>query len=197
MKKIIALLTVLTLTVSLAAQGDNAEGTAEDSDKTAAMIERAEAELARGENDVANEPLNATIAADPESSLAHTRLGGALMLKQDYSGSIEQFQQAINLDNESAPAFIGLGMAYLHLKQPGPAKPAFRGQTASPGQAGRHRPPAATHREHRSGTASSLSREALTATPAPAGPCSELFPAPRPQRAFRRCGRSVYCPRDH
>jgi tetratricopeptide (TPR) repeat protein len=118
--------TVLTLTISLAAQGDNAGTTAAvGPDSATAKIEQAEAELSRGETDAAIETLNAVIAAAPASSLARTRLGGALMLKQNYTGAIEQFQQAISLNADNAPAFIGLGMAYLHLKQPGPAKAAL------------------------------------------------------------------------
>lgn len=117
--------TVLTLTAALAAQNGGAAEATEAEEKAASMIEKGEAELGRGETDAAISTLKAAVDIDPTSSLAHTRLGGALMLKQDYPGAIEQFQQAISLEDGNAPAFIGLGMAYLHLKQPGPAKAAL------------------------------------------------------------------------
>ncbi|MCF8015527.1 MAG: tetratricopeptide repeat protein, partial [Chromatiaceae bacterium] len=78
-----------------------------------------------GETQTAIATLNQAIAADPSSSLAYTRLGGAYLLSQDYSSAIDQFQRAISSDNQNAGAFIGLGMAYLHLKQAGPAKAAL------------------------------------------------------------------------
>lgn len=89
------------------------------------LIEQAEAQLERGETQTAIATLNQAIAADPSSSLAYTRLGGAYLLGQDYSSAIDQFQRAISSDNQNAGAFIGLGMAYLHLKQAGPAKAAL------------------------------------------------------------------------
>jgi cytochrome c-type biogenesis protein CcmH/NrfG len=46
-------------------------------------------------------------------------------LTQNYDRAIEQFQQAIGGDDQNAGAFIGLGVAYLHLKQAGPAKAAL------------------------------------------------------------------------
>jgi tetratricopeptide (TPR) repeat protein len=116
---------VLTLTAALAAQNGGATESTEIEEKAASMIKQGEAELGRGETDAAIITLKAAVDIDPKSSLAHTRLGGALMLKQDYTGAIEQFQQAISLEGDNAPAFIGLGMAYLHLKQPGPAKAAL------------------------------------------------------------------------
>jgi len=48
------------------------------------------------------------------SSLAQTRIGGALLLKQDYGLAIESFRQAILLDGANADAFVGMAMAYLH-----------------------------------------------------------------------------------
>jgi Tfp pilus assembly protein PilF len=90
-----------------------------------ALIAQAETQLERGETQTAIATLNQAIAADPSSSLAYTRLGGAYLLNQDYSSAIDQFQQAISHDNQNAGAFIGLGMAYLHLKQAGPAKAAL------------------------------------------------------------------------
>jgi Tfp pilus assembly protein PilF len=127
--------TLLTLSMALAMEQGIAESTAVRStsparatnpaDSVGALIEQAEAQLTRGETQAAIATLNDAIAADPSSSLAHTRLGGAYLLSQEYSSAIDQFQQAISSDNQNAGAFIGLGMAYLHLKQAGPAKAAL------------------------------------------------------------------------
>ncbi len=118
--------TVLTLTIALATEQGIAESTAASpEDNLSALIEQAETQLERGETQAAIATLNDAIAANPSSSLAHTRLGGAYLLSQDYGTAIEQFQQAISSDNQNAGAFIGLGMAYLHLKQAGPAKAAL------------------------------------------------------------------------
>ncbi|MGE5320001.1 MAG: tetratricopeptide repeat protein [Hyphomicrobiaceae bacterium] len=54
------------------------------------------------------------VAAEPRSSIAHTRLGGVLLLRQQHGESIGQFKTAIGLDPANADAFVGLGMAYLH-----------------------------------------------------------------------------------
>jgi tetratricopeptide (TPR) repeat protein len=141
--------TVITLTIALATEQGIAESTAAgtadsassaDTSTTEAsraaspsrpadgvdtLIEQAEAQLERGETQAAITTLTEAIAAHPSSSLAYTRLGGAYLLNQDYASAIEQFQEAISNDNQNAGAFIGLGMAYLHLKQTGPAKAAL------------------------------------------------------------------------
>ena len=127
--------TVLTLTIALAMEPGIAESTPASSTKPASavnpansvgvLIEQAEAQLERGETQTAIATLRQAIAADPSSSLAYTRLGGAYLLNQDYSSAIDQFQQAISSDTQNAGAFIGLGIAYLHLKQAGPAKAAL------------------------------------------------------------------------
>jgi tetratricopeptide (TPR) repeat protein len=63
----------------------------------------------------------------PGSAPVHTRLGGLLLLKQDYPAAIRSFQTAIGRDAEgSAGAFIGMGMAYLHLGQYVPARAALQ-----------------------------------------------------------------------
>jgi tetratricopeptide (TPR) repeat protein len=120
---------VLMLTVALAMESDIAESAestaAAPEDGIGTLIARAEAQLGRGETRAAIATLNEAVAADPSSSLAQTRLGGAYLLSQDYGNAIDQFQQAISNDDQNAGAFIGLGMAYLHLKRAGPAKAAL------------------------------------------------------------------------
>jgi Flp pilus assembly protein TadD len=62
----------------------------------------------------------------PDSARLHARVGGMLLLQQDYAAAIRRFQTAIGLDPESeAEAFIGLGIAYVHLGQYGPARAAL------------------------------------------------------------------------
>ncbi len=58
--------------------------------------------------------LEQAVAADPKSSLAYTRLGGAQLLHQDHASAIGSFRQAIMLDGNNADAFVGMAMAYLH-----------------------------------------------------------------------------------
>ncbi len=62
---------------------------------------------------------------DPESSEAFARLGGMQLMDQRYSNAVRSFQQAISLGDNSARPFIGMGMAYLHMGQLGPARAAL------------------------------------------------------------------------
>ena len=71
----------------------------------------------------------------PASYEAHARLGGMQLMDQRYADAIKSFQQAITHGDSGARAFIGMGMAYLHMGQFGPARGAFveaqsRGATA-------------------------------------------------------------------
>jgi Flp pilus assembly protein TadD len=61
----------------------------------------------------------------PDSNEAFARLGGMQLLDQRYSDAVKSFQQAITLGDEGARSFIGMGMAYLHIGQLGPARAAF------------------------------------------------------------------------
>lgn len=123
--RLIITATVVTLTVALWTEQGVADVGADSAKAADALIEQAQAQLERGETQTAIDTLHDAIEADPSSSLAQTRLGGAYLLSQDYSRAIEQFQQAISNDEQNAGAFIGLGLAYLHLKQAGPAKAAL------------------------------------------------------------------------
>jgi len=61
----------------------------------------------------------------PDSAEAFAHLGGMQLLDQRYRDAVQSFQQAISLGDQEARAFIGMGMAYLHLGQLGPARAAF------------------------------------------------------------------------
>lgn len=78
------------------------------------LVVQGESQLKTGQIDAAIETLRQAVATDPGSSLAHTRLGGALLLKQDYQPAIETFRKAIMLDGDNADAFVGMAIAYLH-----------------------------------------------------------------------------------
>lgn len=79
------------------------------------LIEQAFQQTEAGDLEAAQSLLEEAIKEAPSSSLAYTRLGGVLLLQQSYSSGIENFQQAIMLDQSNTQAFIGLAVAYLHL----------------------------------------------------------------------------------
>jgi hypothetical protein len=47
------------------------------------------------------------------------------LLDQRYSDAITSFQRAISLGEAGSRAFIGMGIAYIHIGQPGPARAAL------------------------------------------------------------------------
>ncbi len=62
---------------------------------------------------------------NPESAEAFAHLGGMQLLDQRYSEAVQSFQRAITLGDEGTRSFVGMGMAYLHMQQLGPARAAF------------------------------------------------------------------------
>ena len=62
---------------------------------------------------------------NPESAEAFAHLGGMQLLDQRYSEAVKSFQRAISLGDDGTRSFIGMGMAYLHMQQLGPARAAF------------------------------------------------------------------------
>lgn len=61
----------------------------------------------------------------PDSHEAHALLGGMQLLDQRYADAVKSFQRAISLGDAGTRSFIGMGMAYLHMGQLGPARAAF------------------------------------------------------------------------
>jgi len=61
----------------------------------------------------------------PDSYRAFAHLGGMQLLDQRYADAVKSFQQAITLGDEGTRSFVGMGMAYLHMGQLGPARAAF------------------------------------------------------------------------
>jgi tetratricopeptide (TPR) repeat protein len=86
------------------------------------LMEQGQQQLDAGELEQAEATFKEAVAQNPDSSLAHTRLGGVYLLRQDYKAGIDNFQRAIALDQDNADAFIGMALAYLHLGQYGLAR---------------------------------------------------------------------------
>jgi tetratricopeptide (TPR) repeat protein len=97
-------LLVLWLAVSTGAHAGDA----------AALIRDGQARLDAGDFDAGLALFRQAAEADPDSSLAYTRIGGALLIKQDNKGAIDAFRSAIAKDPEKADAFVGMALAYLH-----------------------------------------------------------------------------------
>lgn len=83
-------------------------------DDAAALIDQGQSKLESGEIDAGLVLFRQAAEQDPKSSLAQTRVGGALLLKQEYEPAIQAFRQAVMLDANNANAFIGMAMAHLH-----------------------------------------------------------------------------------
>ena len=121
--RLITALLLMILTVAIIA--DDATTAPADPISTDDLISKGEAQLQQGDLPSAIETLTAAVKREPGSSLARTRLGGAYLLDQQYTPAIDQFQQAISADADNAPAFIGMGIAYLHSGRFGLAKAAL------------------------------------------------------------------------
>ncbi len=94
---------------------------AEDDAKLATGQEKAAAGDVKGALSVYEE----LTRQNPDSAEAFARLGGMQLLDQRYSDAVKSFQRAITLGDEGTRSFVGMGMAYLHMQQLGPARAAF------------------------------------------------------------------------
>ena len=65
------------------------------------------------------------VQARPDLAEGHARLGGMQLMNQQYADAVHSFQRAVSLGDGSAAPFVGMGMAYLHMGQYGPARAAF------------------------------------------------------------------------
>ncbi len=102
------------LPLVLVCAGLIAPATALRADTPDELIVRGETQMQAQDIAGAIATLTRAIEMAPESSLAHTRLGGAYLLDQQYDAAIVQFQQAISADGNNANAFVGMAVAYLH-----------------------------------------------------------------------------------
>ena len=80
----------------------------------AALIAQGESSLKAGDTDAGLALFRQATEQDPKSVLAQTRVGGTLLLKQEWGPAIAAFLQASMLDGANADAFVGKAMAYLH-----------------------------------------------------------------------------------
>jgi Flp pilus assembly protein TadD len=91
-----------------------------------AGLEEADRLAQQGQIDQALALYRELSARQPEAATVHARVAGMLLLKQEYAAAVPRFQTAIGLGPEkNAEAFIGLGVAYLHLGRYGPARAAL------------------------------------------------------------------------
>ena len=108
MQRLLFIVLSLTLLASANALGSNS---------TDGLLELSYEQTKSGKLDDALSTLQQAVSKDPMSSLAHTRLGGVRVLRQEYSTGIKDFQRAIMLDQNNASAFVGMAVAYLHMGQ--------------------------------------------------------------------------------
>jgi Flp pilus assembly protein TadD len=93
--------------------------------QTEAAIAQGQEKAAAGDIKGALEVYLEMTRSHPDSYEAHALLGGMQLLDQHYSDAVKSFQRAISLGDEGARSFVGMGMAYLHMGQLGPARAAF------------------------------------------------------------------------
>lgn len=80
---------------------------------------------AAGDLTRARRGLDALVAQEPDNLEARMRLAGLHLSQGRYREGIGHYQEAIGLDPGNDRAFIGLGLAYLHAGQTGPAHAAL------------------------------------------------------------------------
>lgn len=60
--------------------------------------------------------LKKAISETPNSSVAHQRLASLYLTQNKAREAISEYQNAITLDSENPKLFIGIAIAYLHMK---------------------------------------------------------------------------------
>ena len=105
----VAIMTSAFISTNLVAQAGEQAGT------TDTLFSKADELAAQGDFDAAISAAEEVVAQQPDSSLAHQRLGGMLLLKGEHRRAIDSFRTAIGLDERNGRAFIGMGMAYIHM----------------------------------------------------------------------------------
>jgi len=93
--------------------------------QTEAAIAQGHEKAAAGDIKGALEVYLEMTRSHPDSYEAHALLGGMQLLDQHYSDAVKSFQRAVSLGDAGARSFVGMGMAYLHMGQYGPARAAF------------------------------------------------------------------------
>lgn len=88
-------------------------------------IANAEQFWAEGKLDEAQKAFEAAASAKPESAEVLLRLAGFQLSRQMMTDCITNYKKVISLEPNNSKAWIGLGMAYLHISNPGLAKAAL------------------------------------------------------------------------
>ncbi|MCB1802004.1 MAG: hypothetical protein KDI82_09995 [Gammaproteobacteria bacterium] len=114
------LILILSLSIALALAAGNAAVA-----QAAPSLADGERKAAAGDIEGAAEIFRALSEAQPDSHDAFAHLGGMQLLSQRYADAVQSFQRAITLGDSGTRSFIGMGMAYLHMGQFGPARAAF------------------------------------------------------------------------
>lgn len=88
----------------------------------AARAETASGLLAKGDTywaanqfDLAQQSFEAAAAAEPRSAATLLRLAGFQLSRQQLSASVGTYKRVISLDAKNARAWMGMGIAYLHV----------------------------------------------------------------------------------
>jgi len=81
----------------------------------AGLISKADGYWADGRLDQAQKAFEAAATTEPNSSLVQLRLAGFQLANRQVTASIANYQKVIGLDPKNAKAWLGLGLAYLHI----------------------------------------------------------------------------------
>lgn len=95
----------------------------------AGLIQAGEQAWEAGDTAAAQQQFEQAVAEFPDSFAAANRLAGFYLMQQRYKDSVAHYQTAIGLQpdtSQASKAFIGMGMAYLHLNNPWLARAAFK-----------------------------------------------------------------------
>ena len=90
-----------------------------------ALLEQGNRQSATGDIEGAFESYKHAVENDPKSVDARFKLAAMQMVRGEYRASIENYKTVISMEQNNANAFVGMGIAYLHLGSHGLARAAF------------------------------------------------------------------------
>lgn len=88
-------------------------------------LEQADRYWVEGKLVQAQQAFEAAVKAEPASVPARLRLAGFQLSQQQMEACIANYKQVIGQEPKNSKAWIGLGMAFLHISQPENARAAF------------------------------------------------------------------------